>query len=484
MKRLMLTALAALAACAPAADTPAAGGGADATPPAAPTERPPREDGSGIAFATIYDSPAGRRLFREVVTPLKEEGLEVVVTVLAARPADTLPEVFARCLGGEAGTAFRHAVLNLEELPPTESAEEFYRALAPAGADAGLDEFLAAPDTDNEVELDRIAIIRSKAPSLEFPGPDGIQRASRLPFLAIGPYRMPSDTSLDLARSALGAIEAGEPPSGARLVVVEGECPGCQVQDFVDQVAGAPDLNVAWVEWRGPGDPLGDWYLQTARPSLLPAIFYEGATLPRGRAAAAFEERNGLTMVQALAMNGIMLMLDTPEIPGGHRHGPEGVPTLHTFEDFECPGCGQFNRQFVPSMERDFVATGRMALSFHHFPLQSIHQYAFGASVAAECAGEQGAFEQYKATLFANQAQGLTGQDLIRYAGQVGLNMEVFQACRDSARASAAVKADMELGVSVGVSGTPSIYLPPYKLSFPTGLSYLDYFLDLLAEGE
>ncbi|MCH7493719.1 redox-regulated ATPase YchF, partial [bacterium] len=73
--------------------------------------------------------------------------------------------------------------------------------------------------------------------------------------------------------------------------------------------------------------------------------------------------------------------------------------------------------------------------------------------------------------------------DLITFFSATGKEARAWTV-HDGTRAAAAVKADMALGVQVGVSGTPSIFLPPYKLSFPEGLSYLDYFLDLLAAGE
>lgn len=481
---LILTLAAAAAACAPPAPEPAGGGSLPSAPTGPPAEpRPAAEDSAEIAFATIYDSAPGRRMFREVVAPLMAEGVPAAVTVMAVRPRDAAPERVARCLGDDAD-AFRQAVLSLDDLPDPEGELDSYLALADSPDPGALAACAESDEVVVAVEQDRIALQRASAPTMAIPTPSGgTVSAVVLPFMALGPYRVPREAGIDQARILVDAIAAGEPPAGARLVVAEGHCPGCMIDEFVLQVANHPDLQVDWVEWRPEGDTLGDWYVTATDPQFLPVMVLEGHPTVRGRTAAVFEERGGLQVVTGLAMNGVMRMRGVDSISGGHLEGEAGVPVLHTFEDFQCPGCGEFNRRYVPQIERDLVATGRLALSFHHFPLQNIHPQAFSAAVAAECAGEQGRFVDYKRVLFNNQSA-LEGASLVRYAGQVGLDVDAFQACREGAAASARVRADIDLGQSVGVSGTPSLFLPPYKLSFPEGYFYLEHLLSILeAEG-
>lgn len=74
----------------------------------------------------------------------------------------------------------------------------------------------------------------------------------------------------------------------------------------------------------------------------------------------------------------------------GQRLGAlEGRLPLYEFSDYQCPYCRQAE-SILASLVDSVTGVVRVYL---HLPLSS-HPAAFGAAVAAECAGEQGVFRQ------------------------------------------------------------------------------------------
>ena len=105
----------------------------------------------------------------------------------------------------------------------------------------------------------------------------------------------------------------------------------------------------------------------------------------------------------------------------------------------------------------------KIRLVFRQFPLE-MHKEAPKAAEAALCANEQGKFWEYHDTLFQNQ-QALSVENLKTYAGNLKLDTKKFNECLASGKMAATVKADMEAGAKVGVSGTPAFFINGVMLS-------------------
>ena len=141
----------------------------------------------------------------------------------------------------------------------------------------------------------------------------------------------------------------------------------------------------------------------------------------------------------------------------------DGAPILGTadapvkiavFSDFQCPYCSRVG----PPLEEVKKHYGdKVAVVFKHFPL-SFHQNAMPAAEAAEAAGEQGKFWEMHDKLFANQ-KALSRDDLEKYAAELGLDMAKFKASLDSHRNQQKIKDSLAEGQTVGVRGTPSLYI-------------------------
>jgi len=135
--------------------------------------------------------------------------------------------------------------------------------------------------------------------------------------------------------------------------------------------------------------------------------------------------------------------------------GPADAPvTIVEFSDFQCPYCARV----LPSIEETLATYGdQVRFVFRQFPL-NIHANAQKAAEASLCAREQDKFWELHDAMFADQ-RGLADDGLKSKAAALGLDTEKFNACLDSDKYAAQVSADMQHGRSVGVGGTPALFI-------------------------
>ena len=138
--------------------------------------------------------------------------------------------------------------------------------------------------------------------------------------------------------------------------------------------------------------------------------------------------------------------------------GDEDAPvTIVEFSDYECPFCGRFYQQTLPSIKEEYIKTGKVKLIYRDFPL-SFHPQAQKAAEAAECAGEQDKYWQMHDKLFTGGVQGgITG--FKQYAQEIGLDTTKFNQCLDSGAMAAEVQRDFVDGQRAEVQGTPAFFV-------------------------
>jgi Na+/H+ antiporter NhaA len=138
-----------------------------------------------------------------------------------------------------------------------------------------------------------------------------------------------------------------------------------------------------------------------------------------------------------------------------HFRGPAEAPvTLVEYGDFECPYCGQAEAT-VRALLADF---GDLRYVWRHLPLNDVHPHAQLSAEAAEAAGAQGRFWEMYDLLQAHQdALGL--DDLLGYAGDLGLDVARFQEGLRKQKFAARVAQDVESADMSGVSGTPTFFI-------------------------
>ena len=93
------------------------------------------------------------------------------------------------------------------------------------------------------------------------------------------------------------------------------------------------------------------------------------------------------------------------------------------------------------------------------------------------CANDQGKFWEMHDSMFQNQ-QALEVASLKEQAAKIGLNAETFNACLDSGKHAAAVKADQEAGAAAGVSGTPAMFVNGRFISGAVPLEQITQIVD------
>jgi protein-disulfide isomerase len=147
-----------------------------------------------------------------------------------------------------------------------------------------------------------------------------------------------------------------------------------------------------------------------------------------------------------------------------HGHGPEDAAyTLVEYGDYECPDCG---RLYATLRDLQSETASRLRFVFRHYPLSGVHHHAQQAAEAAEAAGAQGKFWEMHMLLFERQ-QALRTKDLIRYAEELGLDVERFRKELKNQTYRDRVRADFIAGVQNGVYRTPGLFLNDVRYDDP-----------------
>ncbi len=152
-------------------------------------------------------------------------------------------------------------------------------------------------------------------------------------------------------------------------------------------------------------------------------------------------------------------ILNPPSADDDPVKGKADAPvTIIEFSDFQCPFCAKFYKETLPSIDSQYIKTGKVKLVFRDFPLSSIHQTAQKAAEAGECAHEQGKFWEMHNKIFDNQ-ESLSVDNLKKWAADLGLDTTKFNSCLDSGKYESEVEDDVEDAQAAFVSGTPSFFV-------------------------
>lgn len=163
--------------------------------------------------------------------------------------------------------------------------------------------------------------------------------------------------------------------------------------------------------------------------------------------AGAARQQRGWERVE----NAVLGLDDAPQ------RGAAGAPlVLVEFSDYQCPYCGNHAREVLPSLEREFVATGKLRYVISEFPLIQIHPLAAQAAVAARCAGEQSRFWEMHARLFEHQRELAPVE---AHAKAIGLDAAAFDACINTGKYVALIEHNAQMAQKGGVRATPTFVL-------------------------
>ena len=123
-------------------------------------------------------------------------------------------------------------------------------------------------------------------------------------------------------------------------------------------------------------------------------------------------------------------------------------PVVVFYADLTCPRC---------AVEHQRLRADGSRVVFRHLALKARHPRALALAHAAEAAGAQGGFWAFADATFADQGR-LEDPHLWERAGELGLEIERFDADRRSEAVAARVQRDVRDALRAGATGTPTLF--------------------------
>ncbi len=145
------------------------------------------------------------------------------------------------------------------------------------------------------------------------------------------------------------------------------------------------------------------------------------------------------------------------------KGSPTAPVTVYEMSDFQCPYCRDFALNTMPTLEREYVATGKVRFVFVNLPLSRLHANAVAAAAAAMCAARQRKFWPMHDLLFRHQDRWAGLKDPASYfaalGDSAGLNQTRLARCVRSPATQAEIRADSVRAAKAGASSTPTFYI-------------------------
>lgn len=175
-----------------------------------------------------------------------------------------------------------------------------------------------------------------------------------------------------------------------------------------------------------------------------------------------------LALVLLLAGDRTWAASGGPSFQEDHRiRGQLQAPvTLIEYSDFTCGFCIKFFRETWPRLQARYVDTGKVRFVYRDYP-RADRGPGLDAAVAARCAGDQGQYWAMHDRLFSEQGD-LDTVRFVRYAGELGLDNDLFLRCLRERRSVEAILQDRSEANRWGFHGTPGFILM-HTARTPTG---------------
>jgi protein-disulfide isomerase len=148
----------------------------------------------------------------------------------------------------------------------------------------------------------------------------------------------------------------------------------------------------------------------------------------------------------------------------GRSKGVASAPvTVYEMSDFQCPYCRRFALETFPTIEREYIGSGKVRWVFVNYPLTSIHPNAVAAAEVALCASRQGAFWPVHDLLYTHQDTWAPlkepGPFLATLADSAGISRKALLACLASPGTEQEIRSEAEGSERAGAASTPSFYI-------------------------
>jgi protein-disulfide isomerase len=158
------------------------------------------------------------------------------------------------------------------------------------------------------------------------------------------------------------------------------------------------------------------------------------------------------------------------------RGTPGAKVTIVNFDDLECPYCARMHEQLFPATLDRYK--GLVKFYYKDYPLVEIHPWAMHAAVDSACLADQNGEAYWKFVDYVHghgevitgtthdvHEAGKTLDKLAHEEGQRGgLDLAKLDACI-AKQDEASVRASMKQGDSLGVNGTPTLFINGERIS-------------------
>jgi len=155
---------------------------------------------------------------------------------------------------------------------------------------------------------------------------------------------------------------------------------------------------------------------------------------------------------------------------------PKAPVTFIEYGDYQCPFCIMFFEQTMPLLKAEYINTGKVKMVYKD--LAFLGPESLSASLAANCAADQGKFWEYHEALYTEELSEDRGDDgqfngssensgnlnketFLKLANKLGLDIESFTSCFDSKKYQS--KVEKELAEAQAVIGsrvsTPTFFV-------------------------
>ncbi len=151
--------------------------------------------------------------------------------------------------------------------------------------------------------------------------------------------------------------------------------------------------------------------------------------------------------------------------------GPKTAPVqVVEFSDFLCPFCKNIAGAFASFIPQ---SGNRVVVYFKNYPLdkecnaslsRTVHPGACWLALGGICANFQDKFQPYHDRVFSMELRDPKADDVVRLAGEAGLNADAMRSCLTDPRTKERLSADLDEAKKVGVQSTPTLVVNGKKL--------------------
>jgi len=156
--------------------------------------------------------------------------------------------------------------------------------------------------------------------------------------------------------------------------------------------------------------------------------------------------------------------LKDPYLVAARTLGSDSAPLIvYEMSDFQCPWCRKQAIETLPSIEKEFISTGKVRWTFVNFPLTQLHPNAAAAAEFAMCAAKVDKFWPIHDLLFSYQEKWAPLKDpapfLLSLADSAGIPREDMTPCLQGHEMQGLIQSEAEGAAKSGVQSTPTVYI-------------------------